>query len=179
MSKLREIRERHNLTQEELSEKSGISVRTIQRIESGTEPKGHTLKILTKTLDLKENELIEKPKDQKPINFSLLKIINISSVVFAFLPPVNIALPLSLMFIMKQVNPLTKQIVSVQIIWSILAIIIFMLSAFMKNWFSLGNKFSLVVMVVLVLSNVFIILRNAAEIDKKGKLYFKLNFSII
>ena len=48
MSKLREIRERHNLTQEELSEKSGISVRTIQRIESGTEPKGHTLKILTK-----------------------------------------------------------------------------------------------------------------------------------
>ncbi len=159
MSKLREIRERHNLTQEELSEKSGISVRTIQRIESGTEPKG--------------------PKDQKPINFSLLKIINISSVVFAFLPPVNIALPLSLMFIMKQVNPLTKQIVSVQIIWSILAIIIFMLSAFMKNWFSLGNKFSLVVMVVLVLSNVFIILRNAAEIDKKGKLYFKLNFSII
>lgn len=179
MSKLREIRERHNLTQEELSEKSGISVRTIQRIESGTEPKGHTLKILTKTLDLKENELIEKPKDQKPINYSFLKIINISSVVFAFLPPVNIALPLSLMFIMKQVNPLTKQIVSVQIIWSIVAIIIFMLSAFMKNWFSLGNKFSLVVMVVLVLSNVFIILRNAAEIDKKGKLYFKLNFSII
>ena len=49
----------------------------------------------------------------------------------------------------------------------------------MKNWFSLGNKFSLVVMVLLALSNVFIILRNTAEIDRKGKLFFKLNFSII
>jgi transcriptional regulator with XRE-family HTH domain len=44
MSKLKQIREQQNLTQEELAEKSGISVRTIQRIESGTEPKGHTLK---------------------------------------------------------------------------------------------------------------------------------------
>ncbi len=47
MSKLKKIREKLNLTQEELSEKSGISVRTIQRIESGNEPKGQTLKIRT------------------------------------------------------------------------------------------------------------------------------------
>nr|WP_262488543.1 helix-turn-helix transcriptional regulator [Flavobacterium gillisiae] len=34
MSKLKSIRELKNLTQEELSDKSGISARTIQRIES-------------------------------------------------------------------------------------------------------------------------------------------------
>jgi len=46
MSRLLEFREKLNLTQEELSEKSGVSVRTIQRIEAGKEPRGYTLKTL-------------------------------------------------------------------------------------------------------------------------------------
>ena len=46
-----------NLTQEELSEKSKISVRTIQRIEAGTEPKGHTLRALARALDVEEYSL--------------------------------------------------------------------------------------------------------------------------
>nr|MBC7611596.1 helix-turn-helix transcriptional regulator [Pseudopedobacter sp.] len=44
MSKLKRIREQQNLTQEELSEKSAVSVRTIQRIEAGKDPKGYTLR---------------------------------------------------------------------------------------------------------------------------------------
>lgn len=39
MSKLKQIREQQRLTQEELAEKSGISVRTIQQIESGVSSK--------------------------------------------------------------------------------------------------------------------------------------------
>jgi len=179
MSKLKEIREELNLTQEELSEKSSISIRTIQRIEAGTEPKGQTLKILSKSLGIKENELREKQEPQHEINFSLIKLINLSSLFFTIIPPINIFLPLTLMFFKKQFNPFTKQIVSIQILWLIIAIIIFMLASFVKNWFSLGSKFNLVVMVLLVLSNVFIILRNTAEIDKKGKLFFYLSFSII
>ncbi|NQY05646.1 MAG: helix-turn-helix transcriptional regulator, partial [Flavobacteriaceae bacterium] len=46
MNKLVALRTQRNLTQEELAEKSGISSRTIQRIEAGTVPKGHTLKTL-------------------------------------------------------------------------------------------------------------------------------------
>jgi len=179
MSKLKEIREELNLTQEELSEKSSISIRTIQRIEAGKEPKGQTLKILSKSLGLNENELLGKPEIQDELNFPLIKLINLSSLFFTVIPPINIFLPLTLMFVKKQFNPFTKQIVSIQILWLIIAIVIFMLTSFIKNWFSLGNKFSLVVMVLLVLSNVFIILRNTAEIDKKGKLFFYLNFSII
>ncbi len=179
MSKLNEIREKLNLTQEELSNKSGISVRTIQRIESGNEPRGQTLKILAKTLGIKENELLKKQEIPDGINLILLKAINLSSLPFTVIPPVNIVVPLIIMFVKKQFNPLTRQIVSVQILWTVLSVIIFMLSAFMKNWFSIGNEFSLVVMIVLVLTNVFIILRNTAEIDKKGKLFFRLNFNII
>lgn len=176
---LNKIREKLNLTQEELSDKSGISVRTIQHIESGNEPKGQTLKILANTLGIKENELLKKQEIPNRVDLSLLKIINLSSLPFTVIPPVNIVVPLIIMFAKKQFNPLTKQIVSVQILWTVLSVILFMLSAFMKNWFSLGNKFSLVVMIFLVLCNVFIILRNTAEIDKKEKLFFRLNFNII
>jgi transcriptional regulator with XRE-family HTH domain len=179
MSKLKKKREKLNLTQEELSDKSGISIRTIQRIESGNEPKGQTLKILAKTLGIKENELLEKEEAQIEINSTLIKIINLSSLPFTIIPPANIIIPLVIMFAKKQFNPLAKQIVSIQILWLIFGVIIFMLSSFMKNWFSLGSNFILVVMILLVLSNVFIILINTAEIDKKGKLFFRLNFSII
>ena len=58
MSELKRIREEQHLTQEELAEKSGLSVRTIQRIEAGTEPKGYTLKTLASSLSVSEKDLL-------------------------------------------------------------------------------------------------------------------------
>lgn len=193
MSKLKTVREQKNLTQEELSEKSKISVRTIQRIESGTEPKGHTLKALAKALDVEESSLqessvskehpieIEKVEntDQKEekaeINYFSIKMINLSSLLFVILPPLNILIPFFLMFKMKQNNSLARQIISVQMIWTVMAPIVFILGIFLK----LGRPFTLVLIITIVLSNIFMILRNAAEIDRNKKLYFKLNFSMI
>jgi len=190
MSRLRTIREEKNITQEELSEKSKISVRTIQRIEAGTEPKGHTLRTLAQALEIEEAALLEhQPKlipeedeveirieeDPIPVNYSYIKIINLSSLVFTLLPPLNIFVPLLLMFMMKQQNTLTRQIISVQMIWTVMAPIVFMLGIFLK----FGKQFTLILMILIVLSNIFIILRNAAEIDRNKKLYFRLKFSMI
>lgn len=190
MSKLKTIREQKNLTQEELSEKSKISVRTIQRIESGTEPKGYTLRALAQALGVKESELqLDQPsalsekdevemgagEEEIAINYSYIKIINLSSLVFTLLPPLNIFVPLILMHSMKQRNSLVRQIISVQMIWTVMAPITFMLGIFLK----FGKQFTLILMILIVLSNVFIILRNAAEIDKNKKLYFRLKFSMI
>lgn len=83
------------------------------------------------------------------------------------------------MFAKKQFNPFAKQIVSVQIIMTVLSFIIFMTSAFLKNWFTLRNEFTLIVMILLVLANIFVIIRNTAAIDKSKELYFRLNFSLI
>lgn len=193
MSKLKTAREQKNLTQEELSEKSKISVRTIQRIEAGTEPKGHTLRALAQALDIEENLLqdiavtpeiaeviddkviTEVKEEQSNINYSQIKIINLSSLLFILLPPLNIIVPFLLMFTMKQRNTLARQIISVQMIWTVMAPIVFMLGIFLK----LGRQFTLVLMILIVLSNVFIILRNAAEIDRNKKLYYRLKFSMI
>ena len=46
--------------------------------------------------------------------------------------------------------------------WTVLAPVVFMLGVFLK----LGRQFTLVLMILIVLSNLFIILRNAAGIDK-------------
>ncbi|WP_312288188.1 helix-turn-helix domain-containing protein [Chryseobacterium gleum] len=191
MSRLKAIREQKNLTQEELSEKSKISVRTIQRIESGTEPKGHTLRVLAQVLEIEESELLhtrvqsinentggeETDEEEKgpQINYSYIKIINLSSLIFTLLPPLNIFVPLMLMFTLKQNNSLARQIISVQMIWTVIAPITFMLGIFLK----FGKQFTLILMILIVLSNVFIILRNAAEIDRNKKLYFRLKFSMI
>lgn len=179
MSKLKKIRENLNLTQEEVSEKSGVSARTIQRIEAGIQPKGQTLKLLAKALEINPKDLLDNKKEVIEPDLTFVKLVNLSSIVFTTFPPANILVPWIIVFIKKKFDPLTKQIISVQIIWSIVAFIIFMLSAFIRNWFSLKGSFTLIVMILLVLSNVIIILRNAAEIDKKQKLFFKLNFSLI
>ncbi|RWW99678.1 helix-turn-helix domain-containing protein [Flavobacterium cerinum] len=191
MSRLKQIREQQNLTQEELSEKSGISVRTIQRIEAGTLPKGHTLKMLSRSLEIQQSALQAKDgivetktmtendnaitADIVTADFSKIKLINLSSVLFVVLPPLNILAPILLSSLFKQKNEITKQIISVQILWTILAPIVFMLGIFLK----LESSFTLVLMITIVLSNIVIILINAAGIDSKKNLLIKLNFSII
>lgn len=191
MSELKKIREKRNLTQEELAEKSGISVRTIQRIEAGTTPKGYTLKTLAESLDVSENDLLTSKtikeeividevidtteKNHSLFNSGLIKIINLSSLPFAWLPIANFLLPLLIMFFTKEKSPIVKQIISLQIFLAIISPIIFMLIALLK----LGSVSVMITMIVLVLTNVYIILRNAYEIDKKQGLRYKLNFSFI
>ncbi len=191
MSELKKIRESRNLTQEELAEKSGISVRTIQRIEAGTTPKGYTLKTLAESLDVSENDLLTSETIKEEIvideiifvteendslsNSGLIKIINLSSLPFAWLPIANFLLPLLIILFTKEKSPIVKQIISLQIFLAIISPIIFMLIALLK----LGSVSVMITMIVLVLTNVFVILRNAYEIDKKQRLRYKLNFSII
>jgi len=191
MSELKKIRETKNLTQEELAEKSGISVRTIQRIEAGTTPKGYTLKTLAESLEVSENDLLTSETIKEEIvidevifaieennslsNSGLIKIINLSSLPFAWLPVANFLLPLLIMFFTKEKSPIVKQIISLQIFLAIISPIIFMLIALLK----LGSVSVMITMIALVLANVYIILKNAYEIDKKQSLRYKLNFSII
>jgi transcriptional regulator with XRE-family HTH domain len=189
MSELKKIREKQNLTQEELAEKSGLSVRTIQRIEAGTEPKGYTLKTLASSLDVSESELlipniqegiiVEEPiletENNRIENIGLIKIINLSSLPFAWFPIANFLPPLFIMLFAKEKSTIVKQIISLQIFLAIISPIIFLIVAFLK----LGSASVIITMVSLTLANIFIILRNTYEIDKKEKLRYRLNFNII
>lgn len=191
MSKLKQVRELQNLTQEELSASSGISVRTIQRIESGVTPKGHTLKALAYALKIEEKDMsgsgekteatttdinpVQVEESETHINYQRMKVINTSSVLFVIVPPLNIIAPLLLSRLFRQNNFLSKQIISLQILWTILAPIVFMVGILFK----LGRSFTIVMIVSIILINVFLIILNTAEIDRNKKLRFKLNFNIV
>lgn len=195
MSELKKIREKQNLTQEELAEKSGLSVRTIQRIEAGTEPKGYTLKTLASSLDVSENDLlspiiqteesiVENPLIEEPIaiidnepieNWTLIKIINLSSLPLCWFPIANFLPPLIIMLISKQKSQLVKQIISLQILLAVIAPIIFMLVVILK----LGKASVMMTIISLIVADIYIILRNAYQLDKNQRLYYKLNFNLL
>lgn len=178
MSKLLEHREKHNLTQEELSKKSGISVRTIQRIESGIEPKGYTLRALAKSLNINEKELVENKVPNKELNSKLVNLINLSSLVVVFIPIASFVLPLIITLIKKQLNSLTRQIITIQILWSGIMISLYLIgSMIFVN--ELGREIGIGILLFLVLLNAFIILRNSIELNKNTQLFFSLKFNII
>lgn len=191
MSELKKIRELKNLTQEELAQQTGLSVRTIQRVEAGMQPKGYTLKTLAAALDIAERDLFtplapavpetiaeELPEIQestRPVPLALIKIINLSSLPLAWFPVANCIPPVLIMLFTKEKSPVIKQIISLQAMIAIISPVIFMVIALLK----LGSPSVMVTMVLLVLTNIFVILRNAYELDKKGCLYYKLNFNIL
>ncbi len=62
---IKKIRLEKDFSQEKLSEKSGLSLRTVQRLENGkTEPRGDTLKRLVQALELPE-DYFDKMKQSK------------------------------------------------------------------------------------------------------------------
>jgi len=179
MSKLLTLRQKHHLTQDELAEKSGVSVRTIQRIEAGMEPKGFTVKALAQALKVQPGELIDQPISVEAPIAPLAKLINLSSLPFVLLPPLNIIVPLVLMYHKKAVSDLAKQIISLQILWTIISVITFILSAFLNRIFSADFPFVIVAAALLASIDIYIIIRNTSSIDKKQALSIRLGFNFL
>ncbi len=76
-TKIKELRTKQGLTQIELAEKTGLTERTIQRIENHeVEPSKHSLKKMGEVLDHNLNELKSKDmtKKQKALNIFLVGI---------------------------------------------------------------------------------------------------------
>lgn len=177
MSKVAEYREKNNMTQRELAEKSGLSIRTIQRIEAGTVPKGYTLKALLDALDITGEELFGNEKNPPGYKKEVVKWVNFSSLLF-FIPFANILVPFLLMKFKDQENEITKQVVTLQILWTACSIVVLGLSLFMVRWVGISRRWFLILLLIASIVNLFIIFRNAIEIEGNGRLYIKPNFSI-
>jgi transcriptional regulator with XRE-family HTH domain len=62
--RLRTLRKRELLTQEQLAERSGIAVSTVIRIERNqVEPQGATIRKLAEALDVEPHELVREAGD--------------------------------------------------------------------------------------------------------------------
>ena len=174
-SKLRTYRINSNLTQEELANQSGISIRTIQRIEKGeTSGSPHTIKALATTLDIEDKALLSlktNEETQTESDLNKLKLLNFSILSVLLIPFGNIILP-SLILILHRsnqvVNQIGRKIISFQII---ITAFLFFLSVIIFSSIGRGNGaiplpvFICYVMMAMV--NFFIVIRTAMEINQK------------
>ena len=81
---LKTIRTQKGISQQELAEEAGLSIRTIQRIERGeNEPQGFTLRSICEVLGFPPEDLFE---DHKVENKGVLQVLHLISVIGLVIP---------------------------------------------------------------------------------------------
>lgn len=119
--KIKDLRFRRGLSQEQLAEESKLSLRTVQRIEkSESIPRGDTLIRLSQTLNVTPDDLLEWDIIE---DNTYVQLLNWSSIGFVIQPLLGIIIPL-VMWIMKRgkvkyVDDTGKKIINFQITWTL------------------------------------------------------------
>jgi len=171
-TKLKALRHQKGMSQEVLAEASGLSLRTIQRIENGdTNPTGDSLKRLANALNVNPDELIDWAIKE---DNSYLVYLNLSTLTFLFFPLLGIIIPFMLWTSkkdkIKNINTLGRDLINFEITWTILIFFIpfsmFLLSNIgVLDSFSLNTLFTTTVIMYLI--NVLFVLFNTFRISNK------------
>ncbi len=124
-TKIKQARIKKGMSQEELAELSGISLRTVQRIETEqNEPRGKTLQLICETLQINIEDLLDYGKNEDK---QFLAFFHLSVICGAFIPIGNIILPLILWLTKKDkvigLHRLGAKLLNFQIIWTILSFV--------------------------------------------------------
>lgn len=127
--KIKELRTRKGLSQEELAKNCGLSLRTIQRIENGeTEPRGDTLQRIAIALGVAPDELIDWAEQE---DNSILVLLNLSALSYIAFPILGIVVPLAIWLLkkgkIKNLDYTAKKLINFQISWSIILFLIYLI----------------------------------------------------
>ncbi|WP_394746751.1 helix-turn-helix domain-containing protein [Spongiimicrobium salis] len=177
LNTLKEYRKARNYTQEELAKQSGISIRTIQRIEKGlTKGSPHTLRALAKTLHIESTDILISNEENVRVHddFHKVKLMNFSILSVLLIPFCNIILP-TLIFLAnksnKHVNSIGRRILSIQILST------FLLSGLAISLFFIigrGNgaipKPVPIIYFIYTSVNIIIVIHTSIAIDKKKQI---------
>lgn len=177
-NKIQVLRESKGLTQTELSEKSGLSLRTIQRLEAGNAPKGFTLKAIAKALETKPEELLIF---QEITNTDRAKLINLSVLSGLVIPFSGIILPLILTYKSKDAfnKELGKSIVSIQIILTATLSVFMIICPFIQKSFSVKFPLFLIPLILFICLKLLVVLINGNSLNQKNDLAIKLKYSFL
>ena len=181
--KLKALRHQKGMSQEILAEESGLSLRTIQRIENGeTNPTGDSLKRLANGFNVNPDELIDWAIKE---DNSYLVYLNLSTLTFLFFPLLGIIVPFMLWTAkkdkIKNINSLGRDLINFEITWSILLFSVpfsfFLLSKIgLLESFSLSTIFTTTVIMYII--NLLFVLYNTFRISnkKEAKYHPRLKF---
>ena len=175
--RIKELRKQKGMSQEFLAEESGLSLRTIQRIENGgTNPTGESLKRLSNALNVNPDELIDwSIKEDK----RYLTFLNLSALTFLFFPLLGILIPFILWTSrkgkIKNINKLGKDLINFEITWTLLLFSIpFLWFLFSKigilESFTLSRIF--IIIGVMYFINLIFILLNTLRISNENDIIY-------
>ncbi|NJW53101.1 helix-turn-helix domain-containing protein [Salinimicrobium oceani] len=160
------------LTQKDLSDRTNVTVRTIQRIEKGeTDPHPQTIKLLATALEVEVDELIvlEDPKEES-IQKKWLLLMHATPFIGFVVPLANIFIPLFLWIHKREDSKIYdehgRKVVNFQLtmvsLFLLLALIGIFIGRIFINWGSLFTLMLLIIpyAVVVMLVNIFTALNN-------------------
>ncbi|MEO9803643.1 MAG: helix-turn-helix domain-containing protein [Reichenbachiella sp.] len=178
-TRIKALRRRKGFSQEELSEKSGLSLRTVQRIENGeTEPLGDSLKKIADALNANPDELIDWTIKE---DSSFLKVLNLSTLTFLFFPLLGILVPYMIWGSkgnkIKGIDEVGRDVINFQITWNLIlffGLIVTIVGFTSQNttWRTLITS-NLIFYALMYALNIFMILYNTLLIhNEKSVRYF-------
>ncbi|NNE01833.1 MAG: helix-turn-helix domain-containing protein [Eudoraea sp.] len=176
--RVKELRNQKGMSQEFLAEESGLSLRTIQRVENGeSNPTGESLKRLANALNVNPDELIDWSikEDKKYLNY-----LNLSALTFLFFPFLGILIPFILWTSkkgkIKNINELGRALINFEITWTILLFFIPVVLFFVSKIRLIENitlSTFFIVIGLLYLFNLISILFNTIRISNDTRIFYR------
>ncbi|WP_421938322.1 DUF4870 domain-containing protein [Pedobacter sp.] len=174
--KIKQLRSQKGFSQDDLAQQSGISLRTIQRIEQDeTIPRGHTLKQLAEALavELDTFTLGEYRGGQGRAN-----VFNLSALGFIAFPLLGLLLPLFIWILKKDrtdyEDQTAKRVLNFQATWGILTFTIYVL-AVLGKFLHLGGYFPYLLscIALLYMLNLIFILINLIRTAQSKTVFYQ------
>jgi transcriptional regulator with XRE-family HTH domain len=157
-TKIKEIRKRKGLSQEELAEAAKVNLRTIQRIENNeSEPRGGTLNLICSALDITTETIFDYGKVEDK---SYLVLFHLSALASFLLPLGNIIMPLIMWFNKKDkisgLKSLGANVLNFQILSTILTYISLLGYVYIKINHIAGYTWLIILFVIIYLLNIIL-----------------------
>lgn len=186
MSILKSIREQEGYTQNDLASKTGLSLRTIQRLENTNKvPKGFTLSTLAEEFNMTPSALQAKfinTKRSRDSEITTIRIINLSALSFLGIPFGNLILPLLLWRRNRDsqlVDDVGRRIVNFQILFTLILSLLLILLPFTVAKLFPGIPLILISALLAYLFNIVVIIRTAIKIQHQDFDFLNLPLRLI
>ncbi len=182
-NRIKELRSRNGFSQEELADKTGLSLRTIQRIENGeTQPRGGSLKRIAMSFGVSPDEITDW---QIVEDKNVLTMLNLSQLGFLAFPLLGIIIPLIIWILKKEkvkgVNRLGISILNFQITWTITLCVIY-IGSFIRFILPMRlpiSIFGIIGVIALYLANLFIIAFMTIKHLKDKEIEYRPSFKFL
>ncbi|MEQ8412874.1 MAG: helix-turn-helix domain-containing protein [Imperialibacter sp.] len=170
-------RKSQGYSQEELSHVSGISLRTIQRIEKGeVNPRGYTLKTLAQSLKIELRDLTTQDVSTDDKAASKIRSLNTLGLLVILFPLVSALIQIVYWTKNKHLlssRPASRKVLSFQILWIVVVLIFFSLVQILTYSItgqSVYGHFPVRTTgyLVLLLANISVILYTASKLNRNS-----------